>query len=48
MTELDKRIAAAIDRGLHVTTRIIGGMRCAKFHEPTNEARQAAIDEFDA
>ena len=48
MTELDKKIVAAIARGQHVTTRTIGGMRCAKFHEPTDEARQAAIDEFDA
>ena len=32
---------------MHVTTRNIGGMRDAIIHEPTDEARQAAINEYD-
>ena len=46
--ELERKIATAIERGQHVTTRTIGGMVCAVIHEPTDEARQAAIDELKA
>ncbi len=44
---LEKKIHEAVKSGLHVTTRNFGGMTVAKFHEPTDEARQEAIDEFD-
>lgn len=46
MNELEWKIAAAIERGQHVTTANIGGMTFAIVHEPTDEARAAAIKEL--
>ena len=44
---LEQKIHEACERGMHVTTRNFGGVTFAIIHEPTDEARQKAIDELD-